>query len=150
MAEGGLTEAAKSLPASLNITGLGALDLRTLKPKGKPWDVTNKSDRRLARRTQDEDCPDWIIGSPPCTDMCTLNVGTNFSRMHPDEVSRRTAAAQAHIKFTCKMYRRQISRGRFFSMSTQDHHNLGRWTVYASLSPGRMFTWINATNAHMV
>ena len=36
--QGGLTDAASSLPASLNITGLAVLDLRTTKPDGQPWD----------------------------------------------------------------------------------------------------------------
>ena len=53
-----MTEAAKTLPSSLNVTGLGALDLRTVKPDGTPWDFTKKADRRLAMRKQDEDNPD--------------------------------------------------------------------------------------------
>ena len=52
---------------ALNIKGLDALDIRTLKPNGQPWDFNKRSDRNEARRLIDEKQPQWLIGSPPCT-----------------------------------------------------------------------------------
>ena len=33
---------------NLGLKGIGALDLRTTKPDGTPWDFTKRSDRRIA------------------------------------------------------------------------------------------------------
>ena len=52
---------------NLNIEGLDALDLRTMKPNGEPWNFTNRSDRKRARELIDKLDPEWIIGAPPCT-----------------------------------------------------------------------------------
>ena len=52
---------------NLNVTGLAALDLRTCRPDGHPWDVRKRSHRRDAYRMVREDNPDWIVGRPPCT-----------------------------------------------------------------------------------
>ena len=51
----------------LNLKGLRALDLHRLRPDGRPWDFTVRADRKLARELLDQDDPDWLIGSPPCT-----------------------------------------------------------------------------------
>ena len=42
----------------LNIQGLDSFDLKTLKPKGQPWNVLQKDDRILAKRIIDEQNPD--------------------------------------------------------------------------------------------
>ena len=51
----------------LNIKGLDALDLRTVKANGEPWNFCKKKDRQEARRLIDRKNPLWIIGAPPCT-----------------------------------------------------------------------------------
>ena len=50
---------------NLNVHGLHALDLRTTKEDGTPWDFNQRSDRKLAFQLIERDCPDWVIGSPP-------------------------------------------------------------------------------------
>ena len=62
-----IVECANNARRDLNIVGLRALDLRTLKPDGQPRIFSLKSDRRLASELIDQDQPDWLIGSPPCT-----------------------------------------------------------------------------------
>ena len=52
---------------NLNVRGLAALDLRTLKEDGTPCGFSLKKDRREASRLIDEHDPTWIVGSPPCT-----------------------------------------------------------------------------------
>ena len=49
----------------LNLTGLAAMDLRTDKPDGSPWDVCKRSDRELAGSMIAEHDPDFVIGAPP-------------------------------------------------------------------------------------
>ena len=70
---------------NLNIEGIGALDLRTKKPDGTPWNFCKRSDRRLAYRLIKEQQPTWIVGAPPCTSFCTWNVGLNRSKMDPEK-----------------------------------------------------------------
>ena len=47
-----------------NSERLAAIDLRTKKPNGKPWDFRNRSDRQLVYRLINELKPDRIIGAP--------------------------------------------------------------------------------------
>ena len=62
-----VTKAATRRP-DLNVKGLRAFDLSTNQPGDGSRDFNIKSHRELARQTCDPDDPDWIIGSPPCTD----------------------------------------------------------------------------------
>ena len=52
---------------NLNLGGLGALDLRTTKEDGNPWDFSRPANRRAARALLKKNDPDWVIGNPPCT-----------------------------------------------------------------------------------
>ena len=49
---------------NLNLNGLRAIDLRTMKPRGEPWDFNKASNRREARKYVEEEKPTWLIGSP--------------------------------------------------------------------------------------
>ena len=64
---GTIVDASHGLRRSLNVNGLRALDLRTTKPNGAPWDFSLASDRQLARSMIETEKPTWVIGSPPCT-----------------------------------------------------------------------------------
>ena len=99
---------------NLNIRGLGALDLRTTKEDGSPWDFNKKKDRHLALKMIEEQEPDWIIGSPPCTAFCAWNVHMNFPKMSPEVVKQKIAEGERHLKFCAKLYRHQHARGKFF------------------------------------
>ena len=105
---------AKRNRRNLNVTGLSAMDLRTQKPSGGCWDFTREADRQEALRMQDTLEPQWIIGSPPCTDWSSWNVGINHKKMTPEEVARRMAEARVHLKFVVRLYRRQLAAGRHF------------------------------------
>ena len=50
---------------NLNIEGLDALDLRTTKPSGEPWNFRKNEDRKEARKLIDDREPDWLLGAPP-------------------------------------------------------------------------------------
>ena len=57
-----------------------------LKPDGTPWNFNDRADRRLAQKMIDEDDPDWIVGSPPCTAFSTWNRQMNYRKMDPKKV----------------------------------------------------------------
>ena len=58
---GGLSDLALGQRRSLNLSGLAALDLRTQKPNGQPWDFTKKSDQKEAVGIWKELKPDWVL-----------------------------------------------------------------------------------------
>ena len=61
---GGIVSASNGPHKSLNIKGLDALDLTTLKKSGDYWDFSRKRDRDEARRMIADLRPTWVIGSP--------------------------------------------------------------------------------------
>eukprot|EP00969_Alexandrium_andersonii_P366961 15469645-Alexandrium_andersonii.AAC.1 len=65
----------------------GALDLRP-SPGGQSWNCDLPGDRERAIRLVASRRPFPLIGSPPCTDRCGLNVHVNHPRMDPQEVAR--------------------------------------------------------------
>ena len=95
---------------SLNCDGLCALDLRSLKPNGMPWDVRRAEDRAEAGRLQDEEDPDWVIGSPPCTGWCILNWNLNFQKLTADHVANIMGEAQLHLHGMIRIYQRQLDK----------------------------------------
>ena len=99
---------------NLNIQGLGALDIRTVKPNGEPWDFNKRSDRREVKDMINRLNPDWVIGSPPCTPFSIWNHGINYKKMKPDQVKAMIAEGQTHLNFVCSLYRSQMRRGKYF------------------------------------
>ena len=98
----------------MNLEGLCALDLRTLKPNGLPWDFTKKQDRRLAIQLVKERKGKWLIGSPPCTPFSTWNTGVNSVRSDPEKGRRALREGRVHLRFVVGLYKRQLSEGRHF------------------------------------
>ena len=50
---------------NLNILGDEALDMRTCKPNGEPWNFSLKADRMEALELVRSQKPTCVIGSPP-------------------------------------------------------------------------------------
>ena len=84
--QGSLVTEATNKRRSLNLRGLNAFDLRTLEADGTPWNFNDRADTRLAQKMIDEDDPDWIVGSPPCTAFSTWNRQMNYRKMDPKKV----------------------------------------------------------------
>ena len=63
---GRITYAAHARRRALNIQGLGAFDLRTLRPDGEPWDFRKQHPRDEATDYVTTQKPEWIIGWPTC------------------------------------------------------------------------------------
>ena len=98
---------------NLNVEGLNALDLRTTKPNGQPWDFCKREDRKLARQMVDEQQPEWIAGDPPCTLFSIWNYAMNYPKMDPDRVRAAVAEGHVHLNVVCSPYRKQVLAGRF-------------------------------------
>ena len=111
---GSIVECANRSRRGLNIKGLRALDLRTAKPDGTPWDFSKRADRQKARQLIDEDDPDWLIGSPPCTAFSTWNFAMNYPKMSKDKVRDAIAAGRVHLNFVVSLYRKQMYKGKYF------------------------------------
>ena len=99
---------------NLNIKGLGALDLRTTKPDGEGWNFARHKDRHEALQLIKRSKPDFIIGSPPCTPFCSWNQYMNYRKMDQNEVDRLMKDGRTHLDFMVKIYRHQVSQGRYF------------------------------------
>ena len=108
---GNIVNAANHVLRNLNVSGLGAFDLRTSKPNGEAWDFSKKLDRTAASRYVKEKRPTWIVGSPPCTAFSRLQ-GLNFPKMDPDKVDRIMKEAKAHLHFVISLYHIQMADGR--------------------------------------
>ena len=108
---GNIVNAANHVLRNLNVSGLGAFDLRTAKPSGEKWDFSKKSDRMQALRYVKEKKPTWVVGSPPCTAFSQLQ-GLNFPKMDPDKVARIMKEAKAHLHFVISLYHLQMANGR--------------------------------------
>lgn len=111
---GTIVDASHGIRRSLNVNGLRALDLRTTKPNGAPWDFSIASDRQLARSMIEEEKPTWVIGSPPCTFFSAWNQGINLRKMAPERVERLRKEAVKHLHFIAGLYKLQLSEGRHF------------------------------------
>ena len=112
---GEICKAANITRRNLNIQGLCAMDLRTVKEDGNPWDFSRAADRRLARQKVLGEKPDWIIGSPPCTVFCQWNAYMNYPK-NPDQnvIKKMIKAGRRHLRFMTTLYRLQIQQGRHF------------------------------------
>ena len=110
---GGLTATAKTF-RNFDCAGLRIVDLTASKPNGDPWDFSLRADRTLAEPMIESDDPDWLVGAPTCTAWSMLNFWLNYQKMNPKYVERKLTDAKVHIDFCCRLYRRQLARGRWF------------------------------------
>ena len=109
---GTIVQASHGCRRNLNVDGLHALDLRTRKPDGEPWDFSRAADRRLARTMVDDLKPTWEVGSPPCTFFSAWNQGIKNRKMDPERVEELRKQAITHLHFVIGIYRMQLDGGR--------------------------------------
>ena len=111
---GSICREANQSRRDLNVAGLGALDLRTSKPDGTPWDFPKRDDRKLARDLVRKMEPDFIVGSPPCTAYCAWNRHIHYPKMDPERVRKLVDEGRMHLQFMVSLYQLQMDAGRFF------------------------------------
>ena len=109
---GSIMREANTSRRDLNVRGLAACDLRTSKPDGTPWDFTKRSDRQLAMKMIDEQDPDFVIGSPPCTAFCAWNAKMNFRKMDKEKVAAIIREGQLHLNFMIRIYKKRMEKVR--------------------------------------
>lgn len=111
---GGLVEASHGLRRNLNVHGLDALDLRTCKESGEPWDFSKPADRQEALHLVRTRRPSWIVGSPPCTAFSQLNGGHNVPKLPKERVDKIIEERRMHLHFVIVLYKLQLGEGRHF------------------------------------
>ena len=92
---------------------MDALDLRTLKPDGSPWNFSDPADRKYALQLVRDRKPRWVIGSPPCTMFSSL-MAINKGRMGPLKYEALLLEAKRHLHFAIAIYTEQLKAGRHF------------------------------------
>ena len=110
---GNIVSMANTKRRDLNILGRHALDLRTRKRNGDPWDFSKEEDRLEAEKLVHEEKPDWVIGSPPCTAFCRL-MALNFIHWSDERVAACLQEGRQHLHFMIGIYRIQLEGGRHF------------------------------------
>jgi hypothetical protein len=71
---------------------------------GKKWDFLKSEDRARARLLVSNEKPFIVIGSPPCTDFCSLNERLNYKKMSGAEIRRRKVEANILLDFALEVY----------------------------------------------
>ena len=103
------------------------MDFANLKDDGSRWNFKRKADRKEAMYLVELEDPDWIIGAPPCTAFSVLNFGMNYPKMRPEDVKKKLDEGMVHLRYMCKLYRRQIRAGKMF---LHEHPNSAKsWQV---------------------
>ena len=74
------------------------------------WDFTKEADRTQAEEYLDKEKPLVLIGSPPCTAFSQLQA------LIPDSQRKERQLAEGiqHMRFMCRLYRKQVDAGRLF------------------------------------
>ena len=90
-----------------------SLDLTTKDSDGKAWDFSKKNMQQRAIDKIKQDKPLLIIGSPMCTDWSTI-MNFNWNKLGPEEKEKRMKNARRHLRFCVRVYRHQVSEGRYF------------------------------------
>lgn len=67
-----------------------------------------------AHKLIDDLDPDWVLGAPPCTAFSIWNYGRTDKKMDGEAIRTKLAEGRMHLKFCCRMYRRQIRREKLF------------------------------------
>ncbi len=91
-----------------------SLDLTRNDPKtGEPWDLSDKKVQSRVDKMIRSCEPMFVIGSPPCTALSTMQ-NINKGRRDPKVVEAERRAAEEHIRFCLRIYKIQLESRRFF------------------------------------
>ena len=91
-----------------------SLDLTMSDPKtGKPWDLSDKKVQGRVDAMIRSGKPMFVIGSPPCTALSTMQ-NLSKGKRDPKVVEKERKAAEEHVKFCVRMYKLQLDGKRFF------------------------------------
>ena len=147
--QGSLVSEANNKRRSLNLRGLNEFYLRTLKPNGTPWIFNDRADRHLAQKMVDEDDPDWIVGSPPCTAFSIWNRQMNYRKMDSEKARDAIEEGVRHLTVVVSFIgdnSLELSTSFTSIWLESSLGNIHRSSVFSSLS---LCIWPPLTNARM-
>ena len=109
-----VTKAMKMMPGLELIPGF-ALDLSGNDENGNAWDFTRADMREKAKALVLREKPYVLIGSPPCTAFSSWQ-HLNAARLGwtAQEIRRRRAEGELHVRFCCELYKLQADAGRYY------------------------------------
>lgn len=145
---GSIVNGATSAHRNLNIRGMDALDLKTLKPGGQPWDFTKPADRRLALWRVQVRKPTSVIGAPPCTAFPSSR-GINFAKMSKARVRQVIQEGRTHLDFMLKLYALQLKHHRRFLHGHPQSASSWADPLVQRFMQHPVFTLLWDTNANM-
>jgi hypothetical protein len=91
-----------------------SFDMIVDQQSGERWNFLEASDRRKCWERLKQEDPWIVIGSPPCTAFCALNIGLNKNRGDPVQRERRRAEGQVLLGFALGVYAWQVGRCKYF------------------------------------
>lgn len=96
---GRLRDRATRLPTYRTVTGLGASELQTCKRRCGtcPCVCANITTDGWLRAGKMSRSPEWGVDTPPCINMCTLNLGAHVARRGPTVVQQMARVAQSNL-----------------------------------------------------
>ena len=97
----------------LGLRGGFAIDLTVQKKNGEFWDLNKASDEEELEKLQEEEDPEALIGSPPCTVYSILRRLSDHKR-DPDVVRKEREEGRHHIGVSVRAYARQMRKGKVF------------------------------------
>ena len=89
-----------------------SLDLTVRRKDGRVWDFSQTRMREEARELVARAKPRLIVGAPPRTQRSALRGPSQ--REQGEQRARERAAAEAHLRFCCQLYKDQAERGDLF------------------------------------
>ena len=109
-----VTKVMKLMP-SLDLVPGFALDLSGNDENGHAWDFTRADMREKAKALVLKERPYVLIGSPPCTAFSSWQ-HLNAARLGwtAQEIRRRRAEGELHVRFCCELYKLQAAAGRYY------------------------------------
>ena len=100
------------MAVSMGLVGGNSLDLRTC------WDLSNSAQQARALQLIKDSSPKVVVGSPPGTKFSIIqNLNRHLHQDDPEWNARfndEVKKATDHLRFSAKVYKLQISRGRYF------------------------------------
>lgn len=95
------------------LVGGVALDLTTTDSDGVPWDLSKLERQRDAEKLIEELQPELVLGCPPCGPFSVLQ-NLNRGKVDQQRWEEQLADAKEHLRFCCSVYKKQVSRNKFF------------------------------------
>ena len=100
---------------AMGLVGGLSMDITTCDTDGRRWDFSETEMRNRAIRHLIKDKPLLLIGSPMCTAFSSIqNINWGRSEARDIRMQYEYQKAVKHIEFVCRLYKMQMTEGRYF------------------------------------